>query len=329
MDATKRSPVLITGIAGFCGSHLAEHLLSAGYPVAGLERAGVSTANLAGIRDRIDVYRADLLDPQAVRRVLAAARPGQIYHLAGLTKAPAGAESAWALYEVNVRGTMHLLEAALAEGLDAAVLVAGSSAQYGIVPPEETPIDEQQPFRPITHYGVSKAAQEMVACRYASAAGIRVVCTRAFNIIGPRQSPAFVAAAFARQVAEIEAGLRAPVVKVGNLAGERDFIDVRDVARAYRLALEEGEVGDAYNVCSGEARSIRSLLDGLLGMARVPGIEVRVDPARLQAADVPAQVGDYRKLERRTGWAPRVALEESLRDLLDDWRGRVAAAGGR
>jgi GDP-4-dehydro-6-deoxy-D-mannose reductase len=152
---------------------------------------------------------------------------------------------------------------------------------------------------------------------------MRVIRTRAFNILGPRQSPQFVGSAVARQVADIERGKRKPLIEVGNLDAQRDFVDVRDAVRAYWLALEGGKAGEAYNVCSGKARSIHSLLDGLLALSTMQGIEVRQDPKRVQEVDVPIQVGDYAKLHHQTGWRPGIPFEKSLRDLLDYWRERT------
>ena len=317
---SRQHRILITGIAGFCGSHLAELLLEQDREVAGIEVEGVGTGNLQRIRDRIDLRRADIRDADQVRNVLVDVQPAQIYHLAALTKPPLDG-GRWAFYEVNVQGTINLLEAVRTLRLDCSLLIAGSSAQYGMVAPDENPIREAQPFRPATHYGVSKAAQDLAGYRYWAATGLRVIRTRAFNIIGPRQSPQFAASAFARQVAEIEKGLREPILEVGNLEAQRDFVDVRDVVQAYRLALEQGEPGEVYNVCSGQAHSIRSVLEGLLTHSTVCGIQVHQDPERHQLADVPMQIGDYGKLHRRTGWQPQISFEQSLRDLLAHWRG--------
>ena len=300
---------LITGAAGFCGSYLGELLLGQGVRVVGVDRVASSGAP----------YRfesLDLRDEAAVRRIVAETRPDWLVHLAALTDpaAPAGD-----LYEVNVLATIRLLEVVQTAIPDCTVLIAGSSAQYGLTRPDENPITEAQLFRPVTQYAVSKATQDMVG-GMASAAGLPVIRTRTFNIVGPRQSPAFVTAAFARQIAEIEHGLREPVIEVGNLAAQRDFVDVRDVARAYWLALERGRAGAIYNVCSGQGRRIQELLDGLLALSTVRDIEVRRDPQRLQPADVPAQVGSYDRLRADTGWQPQIPWEQSLRDLLDYWR---------
>lgn len=314
---------LITGIAGFCGSHLAERLLQEGWEVAGIEQPGASTQNLAAILGRLRLYCADLRDREALRQALAEMRPAQVYHLAAV-RPPSDAE--WrALFDVNVYGTIHLMEAVRAECPGATVLVSGSAAEYGLVPAEENPIREETPFRPITPYGVSKVTQEMIAFRYGAAVGLRVIRTRAFNIVGPRQGADLAASAFARQIAAIEAGRQEPVVEVGNLFAQRDFVDVRDAVRAYVLAVEEGTPGAVYNVCSGEARTIAAVLEGLLALSVVRGITVRQDPARVQPADVPLQVGDCRRLREQTGWQPEIPFSQTLRDLLDDWRTRTGA----
>jgi GDP-4-dehydro-6-deoxy-D-mannose reductase len=316
-----RPIALVTGIAGFCGSYLAEWLLEQRRQVVGIDVEGAPVANLEPFLGHIELRRADIRDLDQVRRVLADVRPDRIYHLAALTKP--GADGGYqALYEVNLYGTINLLEAVCAEGLDCSLLIAGSSAQYGLVPPEENPVRETQPFRPVTHYAVSKAAQDLVGYHYWATTGMRVIRTRAFNIIGPRQGLDLVGSAFARQVAEIEEGVRVPFIEAGNLEPQRDFVDVRDAVRAYQLALERGDPGETYNVCSGQAYSVRSLLDSLLALSTARKIEIRQDPARMQAADVPVQVGDHGKLQRQTGWRPEIPFEQSVRDLLDYWRER-------
>lgn len=307
---------LITGIAGFCGSYLAELLLREGWQVAGLDVSAQAAARLAELGIAAPVWNTDLSDEAALRSVLHETQPQAVFHLAALTNPNAPYT---ALYEVNVLGTIRLLDALAAAAPQAVMLLAGSSAQYGPTQPTENPIRETQEFRPITHYAASKAAQDLVGS-LAAARGQRVVRARSFNIIGPRQGAQFASAAFARQIAEIEQGRRAPVIEVGNLAAVRDFVDVRDVVRAYWLAAVAGKAGQVYNVCSGTGRSVQSLLDGLLALSTVRDIAIRTDPARLQAADVPAQIGSYARLAEDTGWQPHIAWQQSLRDLLDYWR---------
>jgi GDP-4-dehydro-6-deoxy-D-mannose reductase len=269
------------------------------------------------------LIQGDLADLLAVRHWVAAFRPEYVAHLAALTNPAAPLAT---LVEANVYGTVHLLEAIKASAPECTVLIAGSSAQYGMTYPEENPITEAQTFRPVTNYAVSKATQDLVGSMY-SARGVRVIRTRTFNIVGPRQKADFVSAAFAKQIAEIELGLRPPVIEVGNLEARRDFVDVRDVVRAYELALTRGQSGAVYNVCSGEGHRIRELLDELLALSVVPTIEVRPVGHRMQPADVPAQVGSYRHLAADTGWSPTIDWSRMLRDLLDYWRGVVRDAG--
>jgi GDP-4-dehydro-6-deoxy-D-mannose reductase len=312
---TTRSPTaLITGVAGFCGSYLAELLAGQGWRVVGLDVAADAEQRLRRLGLDAHVYQTDLGDVGLLRRLVADVRPDQVYHLAALTNPAAPYR---ALYEVNVYGTIHLLEALRQAAPDAAVLIAGSSAQYGPTAPQENPIGETQEFRPITQYAVTKATQDLLGSM-ASAAGQRVVRTRSFNIIGPRQGPQFVSAAFARQIAQIEQGLLPPVIEVGNLEAVRDFVDVRDVVRAYMLAADRP--GQVYNVCSGTGRSVQSLLDDLLALSTVPSIEVRPVAERMQPADVPAQVGSCARLAADAGWQPLIPWQQTLRNLLDYWR---------
>ncbi len=311
---------LITGAAGFCGSYLAEHLAGQGWRVVGLDVAADAGERLRRLGLDVEVHQSDLADVEVLRQIVAEVQPAQVYHLAALTSPAAPYR---ALYEVNVYGTIHLLEAVRQAAPGSAVLIAGSSAQYGPTASHENPIGEAQELRPITQYAVTKAVQDLLG-HMAGATGQRVIRTRSFNIIGPRQGAQFVSAAFARQIAEIEQGLRPPVIEVGNLAAVRDFVDVRDVARAYTRVLAAGRPGQAYNVCSGAGRSVQSLLDGLLALSTATSIEVRPVAERMQPADVPAQVGSYARLAADTGWQPLIPWEQTLRDLLDYWRAVVA-----
>jgi GDP-4-dehydro-6-deoxy-D-mannose reductase len=314
---------LITGIAGFCGSALAELLIARGCDVIGIDVAPIDAATVRRLGATCEWIRVDLADAEAVRHAVMEVKPDYAVHLAALTN-PAAPLAA--LVEANVYGTVHLLDAIKSSAPGCTVLIAGSSAQYGLTHPDENPITETQIFRPITPYAVTKATQDMVGGLY-SAVGLRIVRARTFNIVGPRQKAGFVSASFAKQIAEIELGLRAPAIEVGNLEARRDFVDVRDVVHAYWLAATQGRPGAIYNVCSGEAHSVRELLDGLLALSRNHGIEVRQVAYRLQAADVPAQVGSYRQLAVDTGWRPEIGWEQMLRDLLDYWRGVVEREG--
>ncbi|HSJ55109.1 MAG TPA: GDP-mannose 4,6-dehydratase [Anaerolineae bacterium] len=312
-----RPTALVTGSSGFCGRHLAAELVAGGYRVAGLDRRPAATPGL-------EFYHGDITDAQAVRAALEGSRPAVVVHLAALLDPR---RSYAELHEANVLGTLCLLEAVGQVCPDATIVVTGTSAVYGRVSPEDLPIAESQPFQPANAYAVTKIAQEMLAYQQHAAHGLRVIRTRTFNLAGPGESPAFASSAFARQVAEIELGRREPVLKVGNLESVRDFTDVRDAVRAYRLLAERGEPGAVYNVCSGHGTPIRRILDILLDLSRVRGISVEVDPARFQPADVPIQVGDPSRLQAATGWSPAITLEQTLAGVLDDWRDRVREEG--
>jgi GDP-4-dehydro-6-deoxy-D-mannose reductase len=283
-----------------------------------LPRGGVSWRAAAGAR----VIEADLTDPAAAAAVVEEVRPERIIHLAG----QASVHQSWldpaGTLRTNVLGVVHLLDAVRGRGLRPPVLVVGSAEEYGPVAPEELPIREETPLRPASPYAVSKVAQGALALLYGPAGGLRVVLTRTFHHTGPGRGEAFAESSFARQLADIEAGRQPSVLKVGNLEAVRDFADVRDVVRAYWMLLEKGAGGAAYNVCTGRGRRIRDLLGILLAASRAR-VEVRVDPERLRPSDVPAQVGDPSRLRAATGWEPRIPLERTLVDLLDDWRART------
>ncbi len=286
-----------------------------------LPQGGVSWRAASGAR----ILEADLTDPAAALAVVEEVRPDRIIHLAGQASVHLSWLDPAGTLRTNVLGIVHLLDAVRSRGLQPPVLVVGSAEEYGPVGPEEMPIREETPLRPASPYAVSKVAQGALALLYGPAGGLRVVLTRTFHHTGPGRGEAFAESSFARQIAEIEAGRQPPVLKVGNLEAVRDFADVRDVVRAYWMLLEKGASGAAYNVCSGRGRRIRDLLDLLLAASSAK-VEVRVDPERLRPSDVPAQVGDPSRLRAATGWEPRVPLERTLLDLLDDWRARTAMA---
>jgi len=317
--------ILITGSGGFAGGHLSEYLLSEfGERVRvwgcerGLTRRSFAPAGLLTLK-------TDLRDAEATRALIAQVRPDRIYHLAGQAVVGESWARPWETFEANVHVQLNLFEAVLAEGLTPRILVLGSMEEYGRVAASDLPVNEAQPFRPDSPYGVSKVAQDLMGQQYFLSRQLPVVRVRPFNHIGPRQSDRFVAAAFASQIAAIEAGRQPPVLRVGNLAARRDFTDVRDMVRAYVLALEHGEPGDVYNIGSGRSRSIRELLDFLLSCASC-AIQVETDPARLRPADTPDIVCDATKFRARTGWAPRLTFEQTLSDLLEYERQQVRLA---
>jgi GDP-4-dehydro-6-deoxy-D-mannose reductase len=315
--------VLITGVTGFVGGHLAEHLLARGdLEVFGTHRWRSRMDNVEPLRGRLELVECDLRDAAATRRMLAAVRPDRVFHLAAQSYVPTSWAAPSETLTGNVLCQLNLFEAARELGLAARFQIAGSSEEYGFVKPDEVPIREENPLRPLSPYAVSKVAQDLLAYQYWKSYGLHAVRTRGFNHTGPRRGEVFVTSNFAKQIAEIEKGLREPVVRVGNLEARRDFTDVRDMVRAYWLALESGEPGEVYNICSGRAYTIRQLLDILLGLAHAR-VEVRQDPTRLRPSDVEILIGDGTKFARATGWSPTIPFETTLEDLLQYWRQRV------
>jgi GDP-4-dehydro-6-deoxy-D-mannose reductase len=315
--------VLITGIAGFVGGHLVD-FLRAEQPateIVGLDSHPGSRASALGL----EILRCDLADGHAVETALDRLDPDRIVHLA----AQASPQKSWAdpagTLKTNVLGLLHLLEWVGRRGRATRVLAVGSAEEYGRVDPVDLPVRETTPLRPLTPYAVSKVAQGYLALQYALSEGVHVVRTRTFHHTGPRRRDDYAEGSFARQVAEIEAGRREPVLAVGNLEVVRDFTDVRDVVRAYWALLDHGEPGEVYNVCSGRGVRLRNLLETLLDVAGLR-IDVRTDPARVRPVDVPEMVGDPGRLRSATGWCPTIPLEATLRDLLDHWRERVRSA---
>ena len=315
---------LITGINGFVGGHLAERLIDEGdWEVWGLARQ--DALGLPQLQGRVQAVVADLGDYASVQAALEQARPEVIFHLAAQSNVPRSFEDPAATLIGNIAGQLHLFQAALRLRHDPLLVIATSNEIYGQIRPEELPLSESTPLRPVNPYAVSKATQDLLAYQYHASHRLRTLRMRLFNHIGPRQSEQFVVAAFAAQIARIEAGQQPPMLRVGNLTAERDFTDVRDVARAYALAARRGQVPCAYNVGSGRCVSIRALLDMLLAHSSRP-IEVELDPARTRPADVQRVVSDCRLFHEHTGWAPQIALEQTLADTLDYWRARVGAA---
>jgi len=325
--------VLITGAGGFVGGHLAAFLasLSANPSIEqpAIELHGTilkSEARPTLTNLGMVLHQVDLCDPDAVRKVLNEVRPDRIYHLAGQAYVPVSFERPWDTFETNIRAPLNLLQSIRGLNLtETRILVVGSAEVYGIVRPDQMPLTEETPFAPTSPYSVSKIAQDMLALQYYLSYQVHTVRVRSFNHIGPGQSDRFAIAAFASQIARIELGQAEPVVYVGDLSAERDFTDVRDVVRAYYLTLEHGTPGAVYNVCSGRAYPIRMVLDRLINLSIRP-VAVEIDPKRLRPVDIPRLLGDCSLLNRETGWQPSIALDQTLSDILDDWRQRLRTA---
>ncbi len=310
--------VLITGVSGFAGSHLADYILHQ----TACQVWGVVRQAAPGLVDGVQPVEADLRDAAAVGRVLDSVAPDLVFHLAAQAGVPVSWRDPWATLETNIHAQVNLLTALAERRAATRILVVGSEQEYGAVRLEDMPVDEDTPLRPVSPYAVSKIAQDMLGLQYFLSHQVQAVRVRPFPHIGPRQKPDYVAASWARQIAEIEAGRREPVLRVGNLAVARDYTDVRDVVRAYWLVLQQGAPGEVYNIGSGTARPIQTLLDILIGLSRV-AVRVEVDPQLFRPADVAVTVCDPARLRAATGWEPTIPFEQTVRDILDDWRERV------
>lgn len=342
--------VLVTGITGFAGSHLAEYLLAEHPDVAvyGTVRWRSRTENLedlrragkidqiegrfsdkSGLREaakkgRVTLLYCDLTDPGAVDHLIGAVKPDRIFHLAAQSFVQSSFDEPWSTFQINVGSQLNLLEALRRHDTRTRMHIAGSSEEYGLVHEDEVPMKETNPLRPLSPYAVSKVAQDKLAYQYVRSYGLHLVVTRGFNHTGPRRGAIFVTSTLAKQIAEIEAGLHEPVIYHGDLTSKRDWTDVRDMVRAYWLALEKAEPGEVYNVGSGRTWSIREMLDVLLSHSTVK-ITLREDPARLRPSDVKILWADTTKFHEATGWEPRIPFDTTMRDLLDYWRERVRA----
>jgi GDP-4-dehydro-6-deoxy-D-mannose reductase len=315
--------ILITGITGFVGSHLAELSLDRGAQVVGALRWRSNTEHIDHLRDRITLIQSELRDLSSARDLVEHARPDFIVHLAAQSFVGASWQTPAETLMTNAIGQMNLFEAIRQLGSTARFLVIGSSEEYGLVEPHELPIRETNPLRPLSPYAVSKVTQDLMGFQYFKSYGLDIVRARAFNHSGPRRGADFSTSNFAKQIAEIEAGMREPLVEVGDLKPSRDFSDVRDIVRGYWDLLERGTPGEVYNLCSGVDWSIERMLNFLLSRSTARGIEVRTDPTRLRPSDIPVLRGSFERIERAVGWRPRIPLEQTLDDLLEYWRRRL------
>lgn len=306
---------LVTGAAGFAGGHLVDLLAGEGQEVHAWYRPG---GHQPRIVDGVTWDAVDLGDRVAIAAALDRARPDVVYHCAGAPHVGHSWQKTRSTFETNVHCTHHLIEALRATGAPTRVVVTSSAMVYA---PSLDALREDSPLVPSSPYGVSKLAQEIVAVEDTGA--LQVSIARSFNHFGPRQSPGFVTSDFARRIADIEAGRFAPEISVGNLEARRDLTDVRDTVRAYHLMGDRAKAGAIYNVCSGQAVVIRSLLDMLLAKARVP-IAVKTDPARLRPSDQPVVLGDPARIRADLGWQASLSLERTLDDVLEYWRAQAA-----
>lgn len=313
---------LITGITGFAGSHLAELLLNEGLEVYGTTRPRSKTDNIDQIKNKLKLYDADISDSHSLYSIFVKIKPDYIFHLAAQSFVQTSWASPATTMEINVVGSVHLFEAIRRAEIDPVIQIACSSEEYGLVYPTEIPVKEENPLRPQSPYAVSKVAMDYLGYQYYQSYKMKIVRTRGFNHTGPRRGEVFVTSNFAKQIAEIEKGKKEPVIEVGNLQAQRDWTDVRDMVRAYLLAVQKGKPGEVYNICSGKAVKVEEMLKMLLKMSKVK-VKIQQDPARMRPSDVPILLGDCSKFRKATGWKPEIPFEKTMEDLLNYWRERV------
>ena len=317
--------VLITGVTGFAGSHLAEFIL-AEHPDAeifGTMRWRSRTENIRDFESKIQLLECDLRDLSSAKQLMERVNPDRIFHLAAQSFVPSSWNAPAESLTTNIIGQLNVFEAVRAMKTDPWIQIACSSEEYGMVYENELPIKETNPLRPLSPYAVSKVGQDYLGYQYFQSFGLKVIRTRGFNHDGPRRGDVFVSSNFAKQIVMIEKGKKPPVMYVGNLEARRDFTDVRDIVRGYWLALDGNcEPGEAYNLCSGKDYRIQDVLDMLIEMSGQK-VEVREDPERLRPSDVPVLLGDASKFKAATGWEPTIPYEQTLKDMLDYWRAEI------
>lgn len=313
--------VLITGITGFAGSYLAEHLLfNKKYKISGTYLAEDSLRNVGEIKSKLNLIRVDLSDQKTVYDIIERVSPDVIFHLAALTSPADSFKNPVQTLNNNISLQINLLEAVRKNNLmNTKILVTSSADIYGLVKKEDLPIDEQTPLMPTSPYSVSKIAQDFLGLTYFLSYNLKVIRVRPFNHVGPRQSSHFVVSSFARQISEIERGKREPILHVGNLESKRDFTDVRDMVRAYVLAVEKGKDGEVYNIGSGASHKISDILNKLVSMSSSQ-IKIEKDEALSRPSDNPDLVCNANKFMQLTSWKPEISLETTLKETLDYWR---------
>lgn len=319
--------ILITGITGFVGSHLTEYCLQKPnvqiFGTVFSHHLGDELKRIEHLKDKVTFLECNLQNRVAVQRVLEKVKPDIIFHLAAQSFVPVSWQSPEDTLMNNILSELNILESVKDLDIHPIIHIAGSSEEYGLVNENELPIRENNLLRPLSPYGVSKVTQDTLACQYYYSYGLKTVITRAFNHEGPRRGEQFVTSNFAKQIAEIEKGIREPILYVGNLEAKRDYTDVRDIVHAYWLATEKCNYGEPYNICSGKAWMIQSVLDFLISKSKEKNIKVEKDVNRMRPSDVQILLGDCTKFKNQTGWEPKIPFEKTLEDTLNYWRNIV------
>ena len=309
---------LIIGAAGFVGSYLSRYL----YEECGMEVHVTKLPYQRIDEQKVKEYDLNILEEEEIVSLLFEVRPDYIFHLAAQSSVGTAWKDPGLTIDINIKGSVNVMDAVRELYYKPRILLIGSGEEYGHIRPGEIPIDEETTIRPGNIYAATKACQNMLGSIYAQAYDMEIMMVRAFNHIGPAQAPIFVVSDFCKQVAEIEKGMREPVIYVGNLSSMRDFTDVRDVVRAYALLMECGKSGETYNVGSGNAVTIREVLDLIISLSD-KNIEVKIDNNKIRPVDVPIIEADITKINELTGWKPEIPLRQTIKETLDYWRERV------
>ena len=306
--------VLVTGVDGFVAGYLSDYLFKSGYDVYG------TTISETYKNDKIKIFKMNLLDAENVSDVIKNISPNMIFHLAGQSAVGLSWQKPVLTIDVNVNGTLNLLEAVRINNINSRILIIGSSDQYGTIKPEDCPIKETQLQIPQSPYGISKKTQEELGKLYVKAYKMNIIFVRAFNHIGARQGKNFVVPDFASKIVKIEKSA-VPVLKVGNLDTLRDFTDVRDIVRGYLMLLESGKIGESYNIGSGNVIKIKDILKKLINLSSKK-IKIEIDKEKFRPVDVPIVQCDNSKIKKDTGWSPEISIDETLKEVLEYWRGK-------
>ena len=302
---------------------MAELLLAKNQEVFGVSRSVKIDEITRNLKGKVSLFSADILDKERLGEIIEKVKPHYIFHFAAQSSNLDSFQNPEFIFKTNVIGTLNLLEAVISAKIKPTIVIAGSSEEYGHVGKSELPVGEDNPLRPQNPYAVSKIAASYLCYQYAKTYGLKIIRVRSFNQEGPRRQERYVISNFAKQIAEIEKGIREPVISVGNLNAKRDFVDVRDAVRAYLLIAIKGDRGEVYNVCSKKPRKIKEALSSLLALSLFDDIEIRKDKGRMRPSEMPIFYGNNTKIRKKTGWKPKIKFEKTLRGTLDYWRGKI------
>jgi GDP-4-dehydro-6-deoxy-D-mannose reductase len=317
--------ILITGINGFAGSHLADFLLEncENIKIYGTIRIRSDLSNINHIKNYLNLIECNILDSHNVEQVIKKIKPDKIFHFAAQSFVPTSWKSPSDTLSTNILGQSNLLESIRNSSKDSKILIAGSSEEYGHVLPEEIPVAETQPLRPLSPYAVSKVTQDMMAYQYHKSYGLHIIRTRSFNHSGPRRPDFYVDSNFAKQIVEIKLGTKKNLLKHGNLNAIRDFTHVKDIVKGYWMAINNCAAGDVYNICSGKGQKIEKILNNLIKISEFD-IKTCTDSERMRPSDVPVLVGDCTKFKTLTNWEPEFTINDILEDTYNYWTDKLS-----